>query len=166
MHTRRLSPGKVIVTIVAILISTVSIQECRAASDCDVEITKVKSVMIEDNKITVVAEANIGMVIITPELPKDGKSARFTGRHSTWIRIKADEATFTVLPPHGRTEPWKEMTMQAAKDLKEGKEIGRIGYYRPEIIIKENRIVMVTGKAYIYPKRTPAKPTDEPTDHQ
>jgi hypothetical protein len=31
------------------------------------------------------------------------------------------------------------MTIQAAKDLKAGKEIGRISYYRPDITIKKTR---------------------------
>jgi len=79
------------------MISCMVAQQCRAASDCDVKIIKVNSVEIEKDKITIVAEASISMVIITPVLPKDAKSLRFVGRDSTRIRIKADEATFTVL---------------------------------------------------------------------
>ena len=84
-------PASLIATTLAILIGTAIAQQCSAASDCDVNIIKVNAVEIEDDKITINAEASIGMVIITPELPKDDKSRRFTGRHSTWIRIKADD---------------------------------------------------------------------------
>lgn len=54
-------------------------QECRAASDCDVKIINVNSVEIEDDKITINAEVSVGIAIITPELPNDGKSRRFIG---------------------------------------------------------------------------------------
>lgn len=39
--------------------------------------------------------------------------------------------------PHGRNEPWDQMTKQAARDLAAGKPTGRIGYYRPRITIKD-----------------------------
>ncbi len=148
----------------AVLVSIAIAQQSQAASDCDVYITKVKSVDIQPDKITIVGEASIGMVIITPELPENGKSLRYTGRLSTRIRIKADQATFTVLRPGGRPDPWEEMSMQAAKDLKAGKPIGRIGYYRPDITIKENCVHAISGKGYIYHKRTDTPADATPSD--
>lgn len=164
--SRVFRPANLVANTLAILIGTAIAQQCRAASDCDVKIIKVNSVKIEDDRITINAEASIGMVIITPELPKDGKSRRFTGRHSTWIRIKADEATFTVLRPGPKlnNKAWTEMSIQAAKDLKAGKEIGRIGYYRPDITIEKNQVRAITGKGYIYRKREEAKPAAAKND--
>jgi len=51
------------------------------------------------------------------------------------------------------------MTMQAAKDLRAKKEIGRIGYYRPEITVKGNTVTAIVGHAFIYPRREEAKAT-------
>lgn len=58
-----------------------------------------------------------------------------------------------VQRPHGRNEPWDQMTKQAARDLAAGKPTGRIGYYRPRITIKDNTIYLIEGAGYIYPKR-------------
>lgn len=164
MKTAAFGPASLIASTLTILIGTAITQQCRAASDCDVNIIKVNRVEIEDDKITINAEASIGMMIITPEPSEDGKNRRFTGRHSTWITIKADEATFTVLrskpPEEGGAaakkfgnDAWTRMTIQAAKDLKAGKEIGRIGYHRPDITIKNNQVHAIIGQAYIYPHR-------------
>lgn len=38
-------------------------------------------------------------------------------------------------------------------DLQEGKEVGRIGYYTPDIDIKGNMIDSITGYGFLYPKR-------------
>jgi hypothetical protein len=150
------------VAALAMLTSFGMSQPCEAASDCDVKIISVKNVKIEEDKITIQAEASVSMVVITPELPADGKSLRFTGRYSTRIKMKADEATFTVLRPHPKVDhkPWTEMTVKAAEALKAGKEIGRIGFYRPDITIRQNRIHAITGRAYIYPKRESKKQPD------
>ena len=138
-----------------VVLCLINVQTSQAASDCDVTIVNVTSVVIEEDKITVTAEANIGMVIVTPDGEAEGKSVRFTGRDSVWIRMKADEATFTILPPRGEVDDefWTDMSQSAARALKEGKPIGRIGFYRPEITIKRNKIHSITGRAYIYPKR-------------
>jgi hypothetical protein len=42
--------------------------------------------------------------------------------------------------------------LKAAKDLQEGKEAGRIGFYAPEIVIKGNMIDSITGFGFLYPK--------------
>ncbi len=60
-------PASLMANALIILIGTVSVQPCSAASDCDVKIIKVNSVEIEDDKITINAEASIGMVIIYPK---------------------------------------------------------------------------------------------------
>ncbi len=155
LATMPLTPFSFVFAAFTSLFILVGGQICLAASDCDVAVMNVKSVVIEDGKIIVTAEANVGMVIITPDGEAKGKSVQFTGRESVWIQMKADEATFTVLPPRGEVEDefWTDMSRAAAQALKEGKPIGRIGFYRPEITIKKNRIHAVTGRGYIYPKR-------------
>ena len=142
-------------------------QNCQAASDCDVKVIKVTSVTIGEDRITIKAEASIGMVIITPDFEssdKRPKGSRFTGRLSNRIKIKADQATFVVLRLGkgnvGRDKAW-QMSVDAAKALAAGKKIGRIGYYRPDITIKKNRVDSIIGKAYIYPYRGPqGKPVE------
>jgi len=37
--------------------------------------------------------------------------------------------------------------------LQEGKEVGRIGFYAPDIVIKGNMIDSITGSGFLYPKR-------------
>tara|TARA_R110002072_G_scaffold179059_1_gene335070 strand:+ start:134761 stop:135303 length:543 start_codon:yes stop_codon:yes gene_type:complete len=152
--------------IMAVLVGIAITPECDAATDCDVQIIKVHKVEIDGNKITITAEASIKMVVITPEIPADGKSVRYTGRHSTWITIKADEATFVIHRPHGRNDLWEKMTMQAAMDLEAGKPIGRIGFYRPDIKIRKNQIHEIVGPAYIYPKREAAEPVSNSDDDE
>ncbi len=163
MTTRTIRFRSTPLTAAMTMIACIAIgQSCQAASDCDVTVIHAKSVVIEEDKITIVAEASIGMVIITPDFEssdKRPKGSRFTGRLSNWIKIKADEATFTVLREGKGTDrdrPWK-MSVDAAEALKAGQEIGRIGYYRPDITIKKNRIHAVVGRGYIYPKRVARK---------
>lgn len=153
-----------LMTVVPVLMMLACIdtaQNCQAASDCDVKVIKVTSVVIEADKITIKAEASIGMVIITPDFEssdKRPKGSRFTGRLSNWIKIKADQATFVVLRSGkghaGQDKAW-QMSVDAAKALAAGKKIGRIGFYRPNITIKKNRIDAILGRAYIYPYRGP-----------
>jgi len=144
----------------------------RAASDADVTLLKVKKVVIEESVITiVVAEAKTRITLI-----RDGHDPKFTG--DTWqgmpvtrVEVISNQATFTIkrqqrVKPEGLSDAaaanfkaaqathdqsWK-MTVEAAKNLQEGKEVGRIGYYAPDIVIKGNRIDSITGFGYLYPK--------------
>jgi hypothetical protein len=43
--------------------------------------------------------------------------------------------------------------LKSAKDLQDGKEVGRIGFYAPDIVIKGNRIDSITGPGFLYAKR-------------
>ena len=143
-----------------------------AASDADVTLLKVKKVVIEQSVITiVVAEAKTRITLI-----RDGHDPKFTG--DTWhgmpvtrVEVISNKATFTIkrqqrVKPEGLSDAaaanftaaqethdksWK-MTVEAAKDLQEGKEVGRIGFYAPDIVIKGNMIDSITGFGYLYPK--------------
>ncbi len=44
-------------------------------------------------------------------------------------------------------------SLEAAKDLQIGKEIGRIGYYSPDMGIKGNLLTSMTGFGFLYKKR-------------
>ena len=46
---------------------------------------------------------------------------------------------------------WQE-SLQPANDLQEGKEVGRIGFYAPDIVIKGNMIDSITGFGFLYSK--------------
>lgn len=129
---------------------------CSAASDTDVRDINPTKVVIEDNRIIITGDAAVSMVVIVPDNVKLEKSLRFVGRNSTRANVDAREARFTVLRLASRKglddEAW-QMSVDAARALEAGKKIGRIGYYRPEVTIKKNRITAITGHAYIYPKR-------------
>lgn len=131
----------------------------RAASDADVTLVKVKEVVIEETVITiVVAEAKTRITLI-----QDNHDPKFTG--DTWhgmpvtrVQVLSNIATFTIkrgeeaAPGGPLAKIWLE-SLKTAKDLQEGKEVGRIGFYAPDIVIKGNLIDSITGFGYLYAKR-------------
>jgi hypothetical protein len=130
----------------------------RAASDADVTLLKVKKVVVEENVITiVVAEAKTRITLI-----RDGHDPAFTG--DTWhgmpvtrVEVISNKATFMIKreaagAPGGQlAKAWQE-SLKTARDLQDGKEVGRIGFYAPDIVIKGNMIESITGFGYLYPK--------------
>ena len=46
---------------------------------------------------------------------------------------------------------WKDC-LKTAKDLQDGKQVGRIGFVQPEIVIKGNMITSITGGGFLYAK--------------
>lgn len=125
-----------------------------AASDTDVTIIKAEKIVIEDDVITIVAEAKIRMTLIQDNDDAIDKGTKWMGRPAAHVQVKADKATFIVKRPRdpGLEAAWQN-SLQAAKDLQEGKEVGRIGYYAPDMNIRGNLIVSITGIGYLYPKR-------------
>jgi hypothetical protein len=126
-----------------------------AASDADVTLLKVEKVVIEESVITiVVAEAKTQITLI-----RDGYDPAYTGDcwHGfpiTVVQVISNKATFTIKrhPDGSLPAAWQD-SLQAAKDLQDGKEVGRIGFYAPDIVIKGNMIDSITGFGYLYPKR-------------
>ena len=130
----------------------------RAASDADVTLLKVKKVVIEENTITIlVDEAKTRITLI-----RDGHDPAFAG--DTWhgmpvtrVEVISNEASFTIkreaagAPGGSLADAWQQ-SLKAAKDLQDGKEVGRIGFYAPDIVIKGNMIGSITGFGYLYPK--------------
>ena len=130
----------------------------RAASDADVTLLKVKKVVIEETVITiVVAEAKTRITLIRDDYDPKYTGDNWHGMPVTRVQVISNKATFMVKRPTSAapggplTNAWQE-SLQAAKDLQEGKEVGRIGYYAPDIVIKGNMIESITGFGYLYPK--------------
>ncbi len=130
----------------------------RAASDADVTLLKVRKVVIEESVITIVAtEAKTRITLI-----RDGHDPKFAG--DTWhgmpvtrVEVISNRATFTIkreaagAPGGSLANAWQQ-SLKTAKDLQDGKEVGRIGFYAPDIVIKGNMIESITGFGYLYPK--------------
>jgi hypothetical protein len=130
----------------------------RAASDADVTHLKVKKVIIEERVITVVvAEAKTRITLM-----REDHDPKFTG--DTWhgmpvtrVQVISNKATFTIKRPPEATpggplaNTWQE-SLKAAKDLQEGKEVGRIAFDEPDIVIKGNMIDSITGFGFLIPK--------------
>ena len=148
-----------------------------AASDTDVTILKATKVVIEKDQIIITASAMTSMVVVSGDLGsgKDGK--RQWGRPAEQVSIKSDQATFTIRPPKSTwrvpegmapeqrakaREVWErgnktmlegwEMSVNAAKALQAGEEVGRIGYYQPTVTLKDSMIHAVEGFGFLYEK--------------
>lgn len=144
-----------LVSVLALLVFLTA--SARAASDADVTLLKVKKVVIEESVITiVVAEAKTRITLI-----RDDHDPKFTGDcwHGmpvTRDQVISNEATFTIkrraeaAPGGPLASVWQE-SLKAARDLQEGKEVGRIGFYAPDIVIKGNMIDSITGFGFLYP---------------
>lgn len=140
-----------LVAVVAFLL----LAKASAASDADVNYFKVKKVIIEESAITIVVEEAKTQITLI----RDGYDPAYTGDNwhgmpITVVQVISNHATFTVKRyTDGRLpKAWQE-TLQTAKDLQDGKEVGRIGFYAPDIVIKGNMIDSITGFGYLYPKR-------------
>ena len=147
---------QLLVSVLALLVFLIA--SARAASDADVTLLKVKKVVIEESVITIgVAEAKTRITLI-----RDDPDPKFTG--DTWhgmpvtrVQVISNKATFTIkrgaeaAPGGPLANAWQE-SLKTAKELQEGKEVGRIGFYAPDIVIKGNMIDSITGFGFLYPK--------------
>ncbi len=130
----------------------------RAASDADVTLLKVKKVAIEESVITIeVAEAKTRITLI-----RDDHDPAFTG--DTWngmpvtrVQVISNKATFIIkrrtdaAPSGPLAHAWQE-SLKAAKDLQDGREVGHIGFYAPDIVIKGNMIDSIMGPGFLFPR--------------
>ena len=152
LKAMKLLPASVLALLVLLTASA------RAASDADVTLLKVKKVVIEESVITiVVAEAKTRITLI-----RDDHDPKFTG--DTWhgmpvtrVQVISNKATFVIkrgaeaAPGGPLANAWQE-SLKAAKDLQDGKEVGRIGFYAPDIVIKGNMIDSIMGFGFLYSK--------------
>lgn len=141
-------------SVLAFLIPGTSVQ---AASDTDVTIIKAEKVVIEENVVTIIAEAKTSIITLSGDYRADYKGATFMGRPMTQITIKSDKATFVIRRPASAREgqaleQFWDSTLKTARDLQEGKEVGRIGYYTPEVVIRKNLITSIDGPGFLYSK--------------
>jgi hypothetical protein len=130
----------------------------RAASDADVTLLKVKKVVIEESAITiVVAEAKTRITLIRDDYDPKYSGDNWHGMPVTRVQVISNQATFMVKRPTSAApggpliNAW-EQSLKAARDLQEGKEVGRIGFYAPDIVIKGNMIDSITGPGFLYSK--------------
>jgi hypothetical protein len=141
-----------------------------AASDADVTIIKATKVVIEENVITIVAEARTTVTLIYDDYRPDYKGDNWHGMPVTRVKIASAKGTFIIkrklqVKPDGLSDAaeanfksaqetndkaW-EMTLTAAKKLQAGDKVGRIGYYAPDMTIKGNLIDSMTGFGFLYP---------------
>jgi hypothetical protein len=147
---------KLLLALVLALLAFVA--SARAASDADVTLLKVKKVVIEEGVITiVVAEAKTRITLIRDDYDPKYTGDNWHGMPVTRVQVISNKATFMVKRPTSAapggplTNAWQE-SLQAAKDLQEGKEVGRIGFYAPDIVIKGNMIDSITGPGFLYSK--------------
>ena len=130
-----------------------------AASDADVNYMKAEKVVIEETAITiVVSEAKTQITLIRDDYDPAYTGVNWHGMPVNVIQVISNKATFTIKRP-ASAEPggvtadaWQE-SLKAAKDLQDGKEVGRIGFYAPDIVIKGNMIDSITGPGFLYAKR-------------
>ena len=137
----------------AVALLALAASPLQAASDADVTLIKASKVVIEESVITIVAEAKTQITLIQGDGPAD-KGAQWMGRPVSRVTVKSDKATFTLRRPRegGLEAAWQE-SLQAARDLQEGKEVGRIGFYAPEMVIRGNLLVSADGPGFLYAKR-------------
>ena len=130
----------------------------RAASDADVTLLKVKKVTIEETVITIVVEeAKTQITLIKGDHDPDYQGDTWNGMPVTRVQAISNEATFTIkqdrnfAPSGALAHLWKDC-LKTAKDLQDGKEVGRIGFYHPDIVVKGNMITSITGGGFLYSK--------------
>ena len=132
-----------------------SLASGNAASDADVTIIKATKIVIEENTITITAEARSTVRLIRGDHDPDYKGETWHGMPVSTIQVYSGSATFVIKRPlqGGETTDggWK-MSLEAAKSLQAGNEVGRIGYYAPDMTIKRNLIDSMTGFGFLYPK--------------
>ena len=128
------------------------------ASDADVTLIKVKQVVIDRDSIAiVVSEAKTRITLIEDEHDPAHKGDQWNGMPVTRVQVISNDATFTIKRPLEAAEgeilhqAWQQ-TLKTAKELQEGKEVGRIGFYAPHIVIKGNMIASINGPGFLYPK--------------
>ncbi len=147
----------------SILLAVLFVAISHAASDTDVTILAATSVEIRDDQVTIIGRATTRSRVVVSDEPGD-----FLGRSTRWIEAYSENVALVINRPslHWNgpdgeekakyrriTEDGWQMTLDAAKDLRAGKQVGRIGYYQPTITIANSTIVKIEGTGYLYPKR-------------
>lgn len=124
-----------------------------AASDADVTIVKAHSVVIEEDKVTIVADAKARITLVHSDQHPAQKGDEWQGMPVSRPKIIGNKISFVTKrrPANDLPAVWKE-TLKNAQDLKDGKEVGRIGYYAPELNIKGNMLASMAGEGFLFSK--------------
>src|SRR5262245_53178045 len=75
-----------------------------AASDADVTLIKARKVVIEDDLITIIAEAKTRITLIQDNHDPAYKGAQWMGRPVASVHVKSDKATFIIKRPQPGVE--------------------------------------------------------------
>lgn len=147
-------------TFIACLVSTIFLlsASAQAKSDANVTLVKVKKVTIEETVITIVVEeARTSITLIKDTHDPTYTGDKWNGMPVTRVQVFSKEAIFTLkqnahfAPGGALAHLWKDC-LKTAKDLQDGKEVGRIGFDHPDIVIKGNMITSITGGGFLYSK--------------
>jgi hypothetical protein len=148
----------VLTSVLTFLVFAATANSIHAASDADVTLLKVKKVVIEESAITIeVAQAMTRITLIRDDYDPKYTGDNWHGMPVTRVQVISNKATFTIKreasaePGRQLANAWQE-SLKVAKDLQDGKEVGRIGFFAPDIVIKGNMIDSITGFGYLYPK--------------
>lgn len=137
------------------LVMVVAATPAKAASDTDTTILKATKVVIGEKVITITAEARTTVRIFSGEDDPAHKGGTLRGKPVHTIKVYSRSGTFTIMRPTDSSDitanAWK-MSVDAAESLKAGNEVGRIGYYAPNMRFQENMLVSITGFGFLYPK--------------
>jgi len=153
------------------------------SSDTAVTIIKAEKVIIEKDKITIIAKAKTSLIRPSGYSKPGSKESASKGKPSARIQISSDKATFIIKRPpltyndgqlkrllastrraefakeldRGQFKyqraEWWKRTLQKAKALRDGKKVWPIRYYKPTVVIKENGIESIEGYGYFYAKK-------------
>ncbi len=147
-------------TLIAHVVTCIALfsASAQAASDADVTLLKVKTVTIEESVITVVVEkAKTRITLIRDDHDPAYAGDSWQGMPVNRVQVLSEVATFTIkqdahsAPGGPLAKAWQDC-LKTAKDLQDGKEVGRIGFYAPDIVIKGNLITSISGSGFLYPK--------------
>ncbi len=139
--------------IISFLLALLFFATARAASDADFTIVKASKVTIEEDTITIVCEAYATITLVNDDHIPEYKGNQWHGMPAERVKVRTGNNAILIIK-NGKKGPagaW-EGTLKLAKDLQDGKEVGRIGFYEPEMTIKGNVVTAVTGPGFLYPK--------------
>ena len=138
---------------ITFLIALIFLATARGASDADFTIVHASKVTITEDTVTIVCEAYATITLVYDDHIPEYKGHRWMGMPAERVKVRTGNNATLIMkhPKHGPEAAWKE-TLKLAKDLQDGKEVGRIGFYEPEMTIKGNVITSATGEGFLYPK--------------
>lgn len=112
-----------------------------------VKIIKAKEVLIEEQQITILAEARTGLMAINGKRDSVHEGFTYLGKPADRIWVYSDEATFTLRPAEGSSDQrgaWIHL-VKAASALKSGDRSGEILYMNATVTFEHCLIGSIDG---------------------